>query len=341
MKRAFRAFFLPALLTVLVAQAFAPQAFAAGAGKIRMVVLQVLEDLSITVGGSYTQPASRALAATLVAGNSTSGTSIEITSGDSVTGEAGGVDSNGGNVVAVGGAGNGTGNGGAAYLNGGAAGATGVGGAVFVVAADGGATSGAGGAVSIDAGAGTNGNADGGAVSILAGDADGAGTGGVVDIDAGSGGTAGYITIGVNNASAVTTGQFRAATQFGGTLNVFSAGELLSDLSSDATTATLVPAGATLLSVTVRVKTAVVTSSATNTFSVGEDGGDADHFGAGIAGAQGTTTSSTDYTADPRMWNVAAHGSIKLTPPGAETFSSGAVYVVVHYLSATGPTNTP
>lgn len=131
-----------------------------------------------------------------------------------------------------------------------------------------------------------------------------------------------------------------AGTGYGGGLTLYSAAELLSDLSSSATTSNLAPAGARIIGVSTRVKTAVVTSLATNTFSVG-DGSDVDRYGANIAGAQGTTSDSTDATADPMSWSASAHGAVTLDPPGAETFSSGAVYVVVHYLAASAPTSTP
>jgi alpha-tubulin suppressor-like RCC1 family protein len=111
----------------------------------------------------------------------------------------------------------------------------------------------------------------------------------------------------------------------------------LPDLSDTAAVAAAIPAGALLLSVTAIVDTAVVTSSAGNAFNLGITGGDADAFGADIAGAAGTTSDETDYTVSPTsLWSTSAQG-ITVDGTGAETLSSGAVRIKVTYLQGVVP----
>ncbi len=117
----------------------------------------------------------------------------------------------------------------------------------------------------------------------------------------------------------------------GASLSVRSATELLATTSgATVTTSGLIPAGAVVKSVTIRVETAVTTSGATDTFDVG-DSGDADRYGAAIAGADNTATDETDYTADPAgVWSASGR-EIILDAAGAETFTAGDVRVTVHY----------
>jgi len=111
----------------------------------------------------------------------------------------------------------------------------------------------------------------------------------------------------------------------------------LDDLSVSAALAAAIPAGATLLGVSMRVTTPIVTSGATNTVDLGITGGDADAFGAAIAGALNTVSDETDYTVAPgTLWAATAQG-LTVTPPGVETFVSGAVKVVVTYAQAVQP----
>lgn len=118
---------------------------------------------------------------------------------------------------------------------------------------------------------------------------------------------------------------------------IVTATHTLADLSSAAAVAGVFPAGSIPLALSCRVTTAVVTSSATNTFDLGITSGDDDAFGADIAGAADTTSNEDDYTVSPiSLWSASALG-ITLTPPGAETFSSGAVTLQATYLAAVVP----
>lgn len=110
----------------------------------------------------------------------------------------------------------------------------------------------------------------------------------------------------------------------------------LSDVSSSATATSLIPAGAVLLGVTARVTTAVTTSGSTNTFSIGT-AGDADAFGANIAGTSGTTTSFSDATVNPTtLWSASAT-NVVLDAAGAETFTAGAVKLKAFYFTSVAP----
>ena len=120
-------------------------------------------------------------------------------------------------------------------------------------------------------------------------------------------------------------------------IRISSNSELLATTSGGTvTTSGLIPAGVRVLFVVGRVTTAVTTSSATNTFDVG-DSGDADRYGAAIAGALNTTVDETDATADPEgVWSASGREVI-LDAAGAETFTAGAVRVTVFYLDPTPP----
>lgn len=109
----------------------------------------------------------------------------------------------------------------------------------------------------------------------------------------------------------------------------------LSDLSSDAVLDNVIPGGAILLAVTVKIQSAITTSGGTNTYDVGISGGDTDAFGSGIDGA--TNTESTDWTVNPMTLWSASDQSIEFTPPGAETFTGGDVWVNLFYITADVP----
>ncbi len=111
------------------------------------------------------------LAATLVIGNTTGGTDISVTSGDSIVSAAG----------------SGAGTGDPIPLVAGIGGTTGIGGAITLTAGDGGATSGNGGGITVTAGNGS----DGGAVTITSGNASTGGTGADVSLVPGTGSSRG------------------------------------------------------------------------------------------------------------------------------------------------------
>lgn len=149
----------------------------------------------------------------------------------------------------------------------------------------------------------------------------------------------GIAVAGVQAAKFDATGADVAATANGALIGIRSSSELLATTSGATVTTTgLIPAGAVVLGHSLRVTTAVTTSSATNTFDSG-DSGDADRYGAAIAGAGGTTADESDYTADPAGTWSASGREIILDAAGAETFTAGAVRVTVFYLLTTAPTN--
>jgi len=135
-----------------------------------------------TAGGGGT------LAQTLVLGNVSGGTDIEISSGDSIITPSSTV---GGNLPITLGDGS-TGTGGTFSVNAGDSGGTNIGGGISLTGGQGGVTDGVGGAVNIDGGAG-QGNADGGNVNIDGGILSGTGTTGDVILQA-SGGNVGIGT---------------------------------------------------------------------------------------------------------------------------------------------------
>lgn len=144
---------------------------------------------------------------------------------------------------------------------------------------------------------------------------------------------------GANSASTQDTKLLRPSAGFvqvtganngGGGLRTSSA---LLTVASSATTSGLIPAGAILLSVTVRVVTLVTGAT---TFDVG-DGSDVDRFGAAIAVAANTTTTPAAYTADPRTFSTSAQ-EVTLTPNGG-AFTGGTVRVNATFFWATGATS--
>ena len=85
-----------------------------------------------------------------------------------------------------------------------------------------------------------------------------------------------------------------------------------------------------------RVTTAVTTSAGTNTWSAGT-AGDTDAFGAGIAGALGTTATNAHWTITGPLNNTAL-AVLRFSAPGAETFTAGVIRAVVKYSTMSAPT---
>ncbi len=139
-------------------------------------------------------------------------------------------------------------------------------------------------------------------------------------------------------STAAAISEFQTGTRNNGQyLSITSATELLATTSgATVTTTSLIPAGVQVLHVACRVTTAVTTSSAGNTFDVG-DASDADNWGDEIAGALNTIQDHDDYTANPTgTWSASAREVI-LDATAAETFTAGAVRVTVWYSIPTAP----
>lgn len=114
----------------------------------------------------------------------------------------------------------------------------------------------------------------------------------------------------------------------------FASTELTGLTGATATASSLIPAGALVFGVTIRVTSAV--TGATD-FDVG-DGSDVDRWGAGIAVALDTTTSPTDFTDNTVQWQIGAAGDVVLTANGG-SFSGGNVRISVGYLTLTPATS--
>lgn len=140
------------------------------------------------IGGTGTPGGT--LAATLVAGNTTGGTDIEISSGDSIVTAAGSGGSGGVDMVLTAGAGDGAGIGGDVTITSGAGGASGaLGGTASLLGGEG--TS-SGGQARVKGGNAASGSGVAGGVgTLLGGNGDGAGNGGNVTVRAGTGGATG------------------------------------------------------------------------------------------------------------------------------------------------------
>ncbi len=99
------------------------------------------------------------------------------------------------------------------------------------------------------------------------------------------------------------------------------------------TATNLIPAGATVIGVTVRVTTLITGATS---FDIG-DGSDIDAWGATVAVALNTTTDGTDFTwTGPQAY--ASANSIVLTANGS-SFTAGAVRITVHYIDFTPATS--
>ena len=131
-------------------------------------------------------------------------------------------------------------------------------------------------------------------------------------------------------------------TANGAAIAIQSNSELLATTSgATQSTTNLIPAGASVLSVTARVTTEVGNTSPLilqQVFDVG-DSSDSDRYGAAISGSLATTVDASDYTADPAgVWSASAREVI-LDAFGAETFVGGAVRIVAHYTLPAAPTS--
>ena len=116
-------------------------------------------------------------------------------------------------------------------------------------------------------------------------------------------------------------------------LNIKSVMFLLSPFAGASMTATnLIPAGAVVVGVTVRVTTLITGPAG---FDVG-DGVDVDRWGNSINVALNTTTDATDYTAtDLQVYPAAT--DVVITSDGA-VFTAGALRITVHYFDFTPAT---
>jgi hypothetical protein len=126
----------------------------------------------------------------------------------------------------------------------------------------------------------------------------------------------------------------------GATLSIRSSAQLVAATSGATATTTggLIPAGASVLSVSARVVSAVTTTGAA-TLDVG-DSTDPDRYAAALSGVLATTLTAANYSADPSgVWSSSARELI-LAAPGGQTFTgTGSVRVVVHYTLPTAPTS--
>jgi hypothetical protein len=205
-----------------------------------------------------------------------------------------------------------------------------------------------------------------GTTSIFGGNATAAGgTQGGVNIDAGTGAgtTLGSITIGTANAGDITIGRSGETVTIGGNLSLsegvvigsgtagsgtltveeeFGASTTIQHVEievtgmsgASVTASSLIPAGVLVLGVSTRVTTAVTGAS---DFDIG-DGVDVDRWGAGVAIGAGSTTDGTDFTDNTVSWTTASAGDVVLTANGSN-FLTGAVRIVVTYMSLTAPTS--
>lgn len=120
--------------------------------------------------------------------------------------------------------------------------------------------------------------------------------------------------------------------------NIQSATVVLSAFSGGTKTATnLIPAGAVVLGVTIRVTTLITSGDGSVAMTIG-DGTTADLWGSGIVFTLGTTTTGADFKAGSTPKNYPAATSVVFTATGG-TFSAGAVRITVHYVSFTAATS--
>jgi len=109
--------------------------------------------------------------------------------------------------------------------------------------------------------------------------------------------------------------------------------ELLALVGASVSTTNLIPGGAVLVGVTIRVTTSVTGATS---FDVGV-AADPDAFGSTIVLTAGTTTENSDFTANPiTIWEPLANDII-LTANGPN-FTAGAVKVAAHFILVTAPT---
>lgn len=133
---------------------------------------------------------------------------------------------------------------------------------------------------------------------------------------------------GVDISGATSTGNVS-----GSFVNIRSATTELTGLSGATVTASsLIPNGALIIGVTVRVTTTITGATS---FDIG-DGTDVDRWGVTIGLPSGTTTTGADFTSGTVEILLAA-GDVVLTANGPD-FSAGAVRIVAYYMDLTAPT---
>ena len=119
----------------------------------------------------------------------------------------------------------------------------------------------------------------------------------------------------------------------GSFVNIRSATTELTGLTGATVTASsLIPDGALIVGVTVRVTTTITGATS---FDIG-DGTDVDRWGVTIGLPSGTTTTGADFTSGTVEILLAA-GDVVLTANGPD-FSAGAVRIVAYYMDLTAPT---
>lgn len=119
----------------------------------------------------------------------------------------------------------------------------------------------------------------------------------------------------------------------GGSANIKAAMELLDDVSTGATTTSLIPAGCILIGLSTYV-TDTITGSGVTGYTVG-DGSDADRWGDITGTAIGTNSTLADWTAAGIV--ITSATDVTITATGG-TFTAGAVRVVAWYIDATAIT---
>jgi hypothetical protein len=157
-----------------------------------------------------------------------------------------------------------------------------------------------------------------------------------------SGSTTQLVRLTIDNAGVVSvgadvtgTGAVAIGEEFGTLATVKHVEIEVTGMSGASVTASsLIPAGVLVLGVSTRVTTAVTGAS---DFDIG-DGVDVDRWGAGVAIGAGSTTDGTDFTDNTVSWTTASAGDVVLTANGSN-FLTGAVRIVVTYMSLTAPTS--
>ena len=137
---------------------------------------------------------------------------------------------------------------------------------------------------------------------------------------------------GVNAGDAADDGEIEVSTVNGSSLAILCKEVVLSAMSgATVTAANFIPAGSYVFGVTVRVTTAIGTSSS---FSIGDET-DVDAWGAGILPAINTVTSGSDFNITAPTFYKAAT-DVVLTSAGG-SFSAGDVRLALLYVTITGP----
>ncbi len=269
-----------------------------------------------------------------------------------------------GSVSITGGTGTGAGRGGDLELRAGAGGPTGLGGDTYLRSGNGGATSGDSGDILINAGTAAGSGDDGRVIFTSGATTYGLTASGVAgpaltttattiieainEVDAAitatnelsevlaNGNTTGGTDLVVSSGDDITgLTKLDINSTSGAVSTVQHAEALLSGLTgATATAASLIPAGALILGVSVRVNTLITGATS---FDIG-DGSDVSRWGATIAVAATTTSDPTDFTENTVSWQGAAAGDVVLTANGSN-FTAGAVRVVVTYISLSAPTS--